>query len=149
MREYSKRTKELIVRAYGHLTNQPDAEYLFERRLAAFGVRYRAQWLMEPWIVDFYLPDYGLIIEIDGATHDGQDLADARRTAGLRRRRDVSGLARVRNQDVETVVIADVMAGKYDHYVGDVLYKAKNSTKSPPIAVQPAVLVRRGGRTQP
>jgi len=146
-KEISKRTRLLVVRAYDKLTHLNRYERAFEQRLARAGLRYRMQWLMEPWIVDFYLPDERLVIEVDGNSHDGRDVEDARRTAGLRRRNDVAGVARVRNEDVDSVRIEDIIAGMYDHKVGDILYPVRRVV--PPVTgPRPSVLVRRRGVIQ-
>lgn len=48
------------------------------------GFKFRRQMVLEPWIVDFFCPAKGLIIEIDGDTHDAE--TDKRRDAMLMKR---------------------------------------------------------------
>src|SRR5215471_5025679 len=56
-------------------------QYLRRRQL---GVRFRRQSvLLGWWIADFYCPSQKLVIEIDGLTHVGRELADAKRDAEL------------------------------------------------------------------
>jgi very-short-patch-repair endonuclease len=45
--------------------------------------RFRRQHPMGPYVADFYCPRAKLVIEIDGATHDGRQDFDARRDAYL------------------------------------------------------------------
>jgi adenine-specific DNA-methyltransferase len=49
------------------------------------GVRVRRQHPLPPYIVDFYVPAYRLVIEIDGGYHDSaeQRAADAHRESEL------------------------------------------------------------------
>jgi very-short-patch-repair endonuclease len=48
------------------------------------GYKFRRQAVVGPYISDFFCPEKGLIIEVDGDTHDR--LADARRDARLPKR---------------------------------------------------------------
>ena len=45
--------------------------------------RFRRQHAMGPYVADFYCPRARLIVEVDGATHDGRQDRDARRDAYL------------------------------------------------------------------
>src|ERR1700704_721450 len=49
--------------------NQTSYERLFAQKLSAWGVHHKPQAIVGPWIADFLLPDYDLIVEIDGAQH--------------------------------------------------------------------------------
>lgn len=49
-------------------------------------VRYYFQHPMIPYIADFYLPDYSLIIEVDGGSHKYTTKADTRRDSYFRNR---------------------------------------------------------------
>jgi len=57
-------------------------ERLRDRRL--MGHKFRRQHSVGGYIVDFICPDARLVIEIDGAVHDGQEEADRLREAHLR-----------------------------------------------------------------
>jgi len=47
------------------------------------GFKFRRQTVMAPFICDFFCPSKGLVVEVDGETHDA--VADARRGRYLRR----------------------------------------------------------------
>ena len=64
----------------------------------AFGVSARSQHVILGWIVDFYFPELGLVVEVDGDVHDLQAAEDARRTEALER--EGLRVLRVRNEDV-------------------------------------------------
>lgn len=49
----------------------------------ALGVRVRNQHVIRGWIVDFYIPRAGLVIEVDGDIHDLQRDEDHRRSLTL------------------------------------------------------------------
>jgi very-short-patch-repair endonuclease len=55
------------------------------RKHRAAGYKFRRQHSLGPFIVDFYLPEWKLAVEIDGATHDDpiKKEYDARRTEFL------------------------------------------------------------------
>lgn len=78
----------------------PAERLLWERlrRRQLDGYCFRRQHPIDRFIVDFYCAEAGLVIEVDGASHDGQIALDAERdailaTLGLR-------VLRVRNEDV-------------------------------------------------
>jgi very-short-patch-repair endonuclease len=56
-------------------------EALRNRKLK--GLKFRCQQPIESFIVDFYCPEYRLMIELDGAVHDQQVEYDAARTERL------------------------------------------------------------------
>jgi very-short-patch-repair endonuclease len=47
-------------------------------------LRFRRQHPIGPYVADFYCPRAGLVIEVDGATHDGREACDRRRDDYLR-----------------------------------------------------------------
>jgi len=57
------------------------------RRRQLFGLRFKRQQPMGPYILDFLCPTHRLVIEVDGMTHVGRASADAdeRRTRDLTR----------------------------------------------------------------
>ena len=80
--------KETIDRARGLRRELTGAErklwrMLRDRRFE--GVKFRRQHPIGPFIVDFYCHETGLIIELDGMSHDGRAREDERRTAYLQR----------------------------------------------------------------
>ena len=50
-------------------------------RGSQLGFKFRRQTVIGPYIVDFFCPAVGLVVELDGRTHDGE--ADVRRDAVL------------------------------------------------------------------
>lgn len=84
-------------------TNATDAEHLMWQILRAkrfMNLKFRRQHVIQPFIVDFYCHEIGLVIELDGNQHGGDDAIeyDAERTKFL----DALGLTVVRywNHDV-------------------------------------------------
>ncbi len=49
------------------------------------GFRTKRQAIVGEWIVDFLVPSVRLVVEVDGSVHQGRELADAQRAAGLAR----------------------------------------------------------------
>ena len=72
-------------------------EALRDRRLD--GVRFKRQQPIDRFVVDFFAPSAGLIVEVDGSVHEGREDLDQIRQALLEHR----GLrfVRLRSQDVE------------------------------------------------
>jgi very-short-patch-repair endonuclease len=66
------------------------------------GVRVRRQWVLAPYIVDFYIPSHRLVIEVDGGYHASAEQrgADAHRERELVRLHGV----RVVRFDAELVI---------------------------------------------
>ncbi len=78
---------ELSTRARTLRNNPTDPEIYLWRHLSRSqlgGYKFRRQHVIEPFIVDFFCPSKGLIVEADGETHDA--VADARRDTYLQRR---------------------------------------------------------------
>lgn len=50
---------------------------LRNRRLCE--LKFRRQYIIDPYIVDFYCVEHKLVIEIDGSAHDGQEQYDFKR----------------------------------------------------------------------
>ena len=79
---------ELKKRAREFRRNPTHAEqYLwnFLRGRQLDGFKFRRQYVIGPFIADFYCPEKQLIIEIDGAAHAGQEEYDGYRTEWLNR----------------------------------------------------------------
>jgi len=80
-------------------------------RRDVLGVRVRRQFVIRGWIVDFYIPSAGLVIEVDGPCHTARADDDALRTETL----EAEGLRvlRVSNAAVEhnlDAVVAAIVA---------------------------------------
>lgn len=73
-------------------------EILRGRRL--LGLKFRRQQPIGPYIVDFFCPERGVVVEIDGAVHDGveAEATDVERDAYLQARSLT--VVRVRNSSV-------------------------------------------------
>ena len=65
--------------------NQTASEKLLGARLwnKAVGTRFRTQSVLFGYIVDFYAPEYKLVIEVDGSVHRNQQDYDRRRDKAL------------------------------------------------------------------
>jgi very-short-patch-repair endonuclease len=71
-------------------------EHLRDRRLAGF--KFRRQYALDGFILDFYCAEAKLVVELDGASHVGRENYDRDRTIWL----EVSGLEVIRfpNQSI-------------------------------------------------
>ena len=94
---------KLLEFAKNMRTNSTDAEHLMWQVLRArrfMDLKFRRQHVIEPYIVDFYCHEIGLVIELDGGQHGTDDAIeyDAERAKFL----EVLGLTVVRywNHDV-------------------------------------------------
>jgi very-short-patch-repair endonuclease len=82
-----------------------------DRRLS--GVKFRRQYPVGPYVVDFYCSSHRLVVELDGRSHDDRGLRDRHRQDYLE---SVAGLKvfRVSNDDVlrerESVVLGVLRA---------------------------------------
>jgi very-short-patch-repair endonuclease len=76
-------------------------------RNRSIGVKFRSQRPVGPYIVDFYCPEHGLVIEVDGTSHGrpAQAATDAERTAYLTGR----GLQVIRFQNEEVMSEPDTV----------------------------------------
>ena len=103
-----RRSKELqrIARGYAlELTEKAtEAEKAFAEILSARGIRFEFQHPFQRGesfaIVDFWLPDYGVIVEIDGGYHNTheQKLKDAERSAFLLKKEKIRKVVRFSNE---------------------------------------------------
>ena len=85
MQPYDRSLKSLSRRLRGAMTDSEQRLWLRLRRRQVLGVRFYRQKPLAEYIVDFYAPAAGLIVEVDGAQHflPAAIEADRRRTAGL------------------------------------------------------------------
>jgi len=70
--------------AVGQKRQPSDAEVLIVKALAALGFEW--QYVLAPYIADFYHPRLRIVVEVDGRFHEGQREADDRRTRELVKR---------------------------------------------------------------
>jgi len=54
-----------------------------ELYLRKLGVKFRCQVILRGWIVDFYCPQLHLVVEVDGASHAGNEHRDRYRNKAL------------------------------------------------------------------
>ncbi len=75
----------LVPRARAHRKAPTASEALLWSQLRgrALGVRWRRQHPAGPFILDFYCASAGLVVEVDGASHDERALADRMRDDAL------------------------------------------------------------------
>jgi len=64
------------------------------------GLKFRRQRPIGPFTVDFYCHEIGLVVEVDGASHEDRDEHDRKRTEYLEQQR--LRVFRVTNTDVMT-----------------------------------------------
>ena len=80
-------------------------------------MKFRRQQPIGPYIVDFFCHEAGLVVKVDGRTHDERGKEDSRRDAFLREQEGLQVL-RVSNDDVlnetEAVLIAILRAAGND-----------------------------------
>ncbi|OTG93009.1 endonuclease domain-containing protein [Acinetobacter sp. ANC 3832] len=71
-----KLNPELLEFAKSMRSNATDAEHLMWQILRAkrfMNLKFRRQHVIQPYIVDFYCHDIGLVIELDGGQHNTAD----------------------------------------------------------------------------
>ena len=70
---------------YRLYTKQTKHEQKLEKEICKLGVRYRTQHIMLPVkaILDFYLPDFNLCVEVDDPSHEKKAKKDRLRTERL------------------------------------------------------------------
>jgi very-short-patch-repair endonuclease len=66
---------------------------------ALAGLKFRRQQPIGPYVVDFYCHEVGLVVEVDGRSHDDRGNDDVRREVFLREQQRLQVL-RVSNDDV-------------------------------------------------
>lgn len=85
--------------------NQTDSEKKFKAILKMLGIHYDFQKILYTersfYIVDFYLPDYGIVIEVDGGYHEEEDqkIKDKMRDAVVMAQ--VKRVYRFKNEEIE------------------------------------------------
>lgn len=80
-----KKQQQLTERAEYHRRNPTKAEAVFCKKLHSMHlpVTIQRQIIFGYYIVDFYLPEWHLVIEIDGRSHVGREKQDAKRQSWL------------------------------------------------------------------
>src|SRR5579872_4702170 len=100
MRENESRSRQFAKRLRGQLTDAETILWSHLRRDMFFGLRFRRQHPIGPYIADFACTAARLVIEIDGGTHSTPEEVrhDLRRSAYLRKQG--WRIIRVTNTDV-------------------------------------------------
>lgn len=91
--------------------NQTKHERQFVRILQYLHVRFQSQKIIGPWIADFYLPDYQLIIELDGSGHHSRSgiQRDFRRDAWFRQ--NDFRIIHINNADIYRTDLMELIQG--------------------------------------
>ena len=106
------------VRKY-QLQNSTPFELLFKRKLKKWNIKFIQQKLISGYLADFFLPQYGLVVEIDGAAHYTYgSKRDKRRDDAIRQ--NGFQVLRIRNSEV------------FDYQKEDVLQAVNNFAQKPP-----------------
>jgi very-short-patch-repair endonuclease len=88
------------------LNKATESEILFANILGRAGIKHKREHVLYPkksfYIVDFYLPDSRLVIEIDGGYHsmEDQEIRDTIRTSNLINECGVSDVLRFENEEL-------------------------------------------------
>lgn len=87
------------------LLEMTPAERRFEDILLSLGIKYHAQHLFgkkEIFSVDFYLPEYHMVVEVDGGYHDEKEQIekDRRRDLAIKKYGNVARIVRFTNEDI-------------------------------------------------
>jgi very-short-patch-repair endonuclease len=113
MRTYARYLKPYARRLRTAMTDAEQRLWHRLRRKQICGVQFYRQKPLGRWIVDFYAPAVGLVVEVDGGQHFAPDAIarNAERTAALER----MGLTVLRFDDrqvlLETEAVLDVILG--------------------------------------
>jgi very-short-patch-repair endonuclease len=86
-RHYNRQREREKRKALRRNSTPAEAELWTHRRAAQLGTKFRRQYSVDAYVLDFYAPRWKLAVEVDGASHfteDGQEY-DRARTALLQR----------------------------------------------------------------
>jgi len=79
--------RQVRLSAYAHgmrcTPSEPERLLWAALRGGQLGVRFRRQVVVQGFIVDFFAPEVGLVVEVDGAHHQKRHAADRRRDRAL------------------------------------------------------------------
>ena len=115
-----KKTTDIISGFQKELINrQTQPEILFKNTLASLNIKYEFQKIIKTnnkvYIVDFYLPEYHCIVEIDGGYHNEHDqqLKDKARSRDLKQSFIVAKIIRLTNEEAENTQAADIFLYRF------------------------------------
>lgn len=100
--------KELAKRFRKEPTRAEEKAWNLLRSRRCMGLKFRRQQVIGGFIVDFYCPALGLVLEVDGGVHDRQEAQDKEReevlcALGLR-------VVRIRNENVSKRRLEELFA---------------------------------------
>jgi len=73
MKFFNKKEQKIIRQNLRNQRSKSEKILWYKIRNQQLGVKFRRQHGIGNYVVDFYCPEIGLIVEIDGATHGGQN----------------------------------------------------------------------------
>ena len=116
MLPYAKRTKSIARILRVRMTEAEQRLWFRLRRKQLHGVQFYRQKPLGDYIVDFYAPAAGLVVEVDGSQHleDAAILADAQRTAVLRN----MGLHVLRFDNRQVLLETDAVIERIWEFIG-------------------------------
>ena len=116
MLPYAKRTKSTARTLRLRMTEAEQRLWFRLRRKQLHGVQFYRQKPLGDYIVDFYAPAAGLVVEVDGSQHleDAAMLADAQRTAVLRN----MGLHVLRFDNRQVLLETDAVIERIWEFIG-------------------------------
>ena len=116
MLPYAKRTKPIARILRLRMTEAEQRLWFRLRRKQLHGVQFYRQKPLGDYIVDFYAPAAGLVVEVDGSQHleDAAMLADAQRTAVLRN----MGLHVLRFDNRQVLLETDAVIERIWEFIG-------------------------------
>jgi len=137
MTDYDHRLKPLARNLRGRQT-EAEQKLWFHLRRDQLGIRFYRQRPLGPYILDFYAPRAGLVVELDGSQHHydpAQQQKDARRDAWLK----AQGIRVLRFDDRQALAETEAVLEVILQAVRDVT--AAGTPPSPPL--------KKGGEAQP
>lgn len=88
--------------------NPTKAEYALREKLDLWKIPYRFQFVVQPFIADFFLPKRQMIVEVDDSGHERRKFKDAKRTKFLNERG--YSVARIKNNDIYGLTLKGFLA---------------------------------------
>jgi very-short-patch-repair endonuclease len=99
-----------LVKVRNHLRKNPTPfELIFKRKLRRWKIAFKEQKIISGFIADFFLPQYGLVIEIDGAAHYTYHTDRDKRRDDVLRKNGLTVL-RIRNPEVPNYQKEDILS---------------------------------------
>ena len=105
---FGRPVRDRARRLREEMTVAERAAWALLRTRRVLGYKFRRQYPMRGFYLDFYCPELKLALEIDGPVHDRRELYDASRTAVL----EAAGIrvVRIRNNAVSIMTFEEVVA---------------------------------------